>query len=97
METTLEASTITERKEELYKGSRIVAYKEEWKEVEDSKGELVLVSKKRFVCHLYRPESKWQPLNLGECNDGRKFTAVNQAVNQAKELVDYHLQNSNKR
>lgn len=26
-------------------------------------------------------------INLGECNDGSKFTAINQAVNQAKEFI----------
>ena len=44
--------------------------------------------KKDVVCHLYRNGSKNQPFNLGECNDGGRFTSVNQAINQAKSIVD---------
>jgi hypothetical protein len=51
-----------------------------------------LVTKREFHCQLYRPGSVNQPLNLGEMSDGSKFTAVAQAVNEAKWLVDYHLE-----
>ena len=51
-----------------------------------------LVTKRDFCCHLYRPDSSNQPLNLGEMSDGSRFTAVAQAVNEAKWLVDYHLE-----
>jgi hypothetical protein len=51
-----------------------------------------LVTKRDFCCHLYRPDSPNQPLNLGEMSDGSRFTAVAQAVNEAKWLVDYRLE-----
>ena len=50
------------------------------------------MTKREFHCQLYRPGSVNQPLNLGEMSDGSKFTAVAQAVNEAKWLVDYHLE-----
>lgn len=50
------------------------------------------MTKRKFHCQLYRPGSVNQPLNLGEMSDGSKFTAVAQAVNEAKWLVDYHLE-----
>ena len=51
-----------------------------------------LVTKREFYCQLYRTGSVNQPLNLGQMSDGSKFTAVAQAVNEAKWLVDYHLE-----
>lgn len=42
--------------------------------------------KKQIYCVLKRYNGKI--LNLGECNDGGKFTSVNQAVNQAKQYID---------
>ena len=47
------------------------------------------VEKKEVICHLYKNGSLNQPLNLGECNDGGRFTSVNQAINQAKEIVNF--------
>ncbi len=58
----------------------------EWKELNDKGKE---VTKKEYYCQLYRND-RW--LNLGEMSDGSKFTAVAQAVNEAKWLVDYHLE-----
>ena len=69
-----------------YKGSKIHAYKLEWVELNNKYKE---VTKKEYYCHLYRND-RW--LNLGEMSDGSKFTAVAQAVNEAKWLVDYHLE-----
>ncbi len=69
-----------------YKECKIHAYKLEWKELNDNGKE---VTKKRYCCQLYRND-KW--LNLGEMSDGSNFTAVAQAVNEAKWLVDYHLE-----
>lgn len=80
----------TKEKIEEYLGSKIVAWVWEYEEyVLNEKTQVgKWVEKKEVVCHLYRVGSKWQPLNLGECNDGSKFTAVNQAINQAKEFID---------
>ena len=39
-------------------------------------------------CNISGKWLKYNPLNLGECNDGRKFTHINQAVNQAKQFID---------
>jgi hypothetical protein len=61
-------------KEIIYKDSKIVSYK-----LED----------KSISCYIYRKGSKWQPLNLGECNDGKKLTDINQAINQAKQYIDF--------
>ena len=69
-----------------YKECKIHAYKREWKELNDKGKE---VTKKEYYCRLYRND-RW--LNLGEMSDGSKFTAVAQAVNEAKWLVDYHLE-----
>ena len=76
-----------EVKEEKYLGSRIIAWREKWEEYNKDKGKWD--KKSQVCCHLYRVGSKWQPLNLGECNDGSKFTSVNQAINQAKDFVNY--------
>ena len=69
-----------------YKGAKIHAYKLEWQELNDKDK---LVTKREFHCRLNRND-KW--LNLGEMSDGSRFTAVAQAVNEAKWLVDYHLE-----
>lgn len=66
-----------EEKEEMYLGNKIVAWKYKWEEYNEKKDEWE--KKQQVYCYLYRAGSKWQPLNLGECNDGGKFTAVNQA------------------
>jgi hypothetical protein len=73
-------------KEETYLNSMIVAWRNVYEEYDVKKGKWI--EKKYVVCHLYRKESKYQPLNLGECNDGGKFTSVNQAINQAKAIVN---------
>lgn len=75
-----------EEKEEMYLGNKIVAWKYKWEEYNEKKDKWE--KKSHVYCFLYRIGSKWQPLNLGECNDGSKFTAVNQAVNQAKDFVN---------
>jgi hypothetical protein len=75
-----------EEKEEIYLGSKIVAWCDKWEEYNADKDKWE--KKSKIYCHLYRVGSKNQPLNLGECNDGSKFTAVNQAVNQAKDFVN---------
>lgn len=72
-----------------YRGSKVYAFRMEWEE-DDDKGKTV--KKKQVFCHLYRLGSVNQPLNLGEMSDGSKFTAVAQAVNEGKWLVDYYLE-----
>lgn len=62
------------KKEIEYLNNKIISYKLENKEI---------------VCLIYRKGSKWQPLNLGQCNDGKKLTDVNQAINQAKQYIEY--------
>jgi len=64
---------------EEYKGSKIVAWQ---------------FDKKHIVCHLYRKGSNNQPLNLGECHDGKRFQSVRHAVNQAKDLINYYERKS---
>ena len=78
--------TKEEEKTEMYLGNKIVAWVDKWEEFNDKKDKWE--KKSQVYCHLYRTGSKWQPLNLGECNDGGKFIAVNQAVNQAKDFVN---------
>ena len=73
-------------KEETYSRSKIVAWRNVYEEYDEKKDKWV--EKKEVVCHLFRNGSKYQPLNLGECNDGSRFTSVNQAINQAKEIVN---------
>lgn len=74
-------------KEENYSNSKIVAWRDVYEEYDEKKDKWI--EKKDIICYLYRNKSKNQPLNLGECNDGRKFTSVNQAINQAKQIIDY--------
>ena len=74
-------------KEETYSNSKIVAWRIVQEEYDDIKDKWV--ERKDIVCRLFRNGSKNQPLNLGECNDGGRFTAVNQAINQAKEIVNW--------
>ena len=72
--------TELDRKEEVYEGNDIVAYKLTWEEFNKEKDRWN--KKSLIVCTLNK-------LNLGECDDGAPFTAVNQAVNVAKGLVNY--------
>lgn len=72
---------------EDYSRSKIVSWRDSYEEYDDKKDKWV--EKKDVICHLYRNGSKNQPLNLGECNDGGKFTSVNQSINQAKDIVNY--------
>ena len=72
--------------EENYLGNKIMAWEYRWEEYSEKNDRWE--NKKEIVCHLFRVGSKNQPLSLGECNDGSKFTAVNQAINQAKEFVN---------
>ena len=74
-------------KEEIYSNSKIVAWRNVYEEYDEKKDKWT--EKKDVICHLYRNGSKNQPFNLGECNDGGRFTSVNQAINQAKGIVDY--------
>jgi len=69
-----------------YKNCKIYAYKIEWKEINDKSKEII---KRKYICQLYRND-RW--LNLGEMSDGSNFTSVSQGVNEAKWLVDYHLE-----
>jgi hypothetical protein len=78
---------IEDRKEETYSNSKIVAWKNVYEEYDETKNKLV--EKKEFICHLFRNGSKNQPLNLGQCNNGNSFNSVNQAINQAKEIINY--------
>jgi len=52
-----------------------------------------LVKKRKITCLLYRQGSKNQVLNLDEMSNGDNFTAVAQALNEGKWLVDYHFEN----
>ncbi len=73
-------------KEEIYSNSKIIAWRHVYEEYDEKKDKWV--EKKDVVCFLYRNGCKYQPLNLRECNDGGRFTSVNQAINQAKGIVD---------
>lgn len=74
-------------KEEYYSDSTIVAWRVVYEEYDAKKDKWI--EKKDVFCYLYCPLIKYQPLNLGECNNGSKFTSVNQAINQAKQIVDF--------
>ena len=70
----------------LYLGNKIVAWKRTFEEYNQNKDKFD--KKSEYICHIYRTGSKWQPLNLGECNNGDKLTSVNQAINQAKDFIN---------
>lgn len=81
-----------DQKESLnYKNGSINAWRESWEEV-DIKDKVVI--KRRIVCTLYREQYKHKLLNLGECSDGTPFSAVSQAINEAKWLVDYEIESN---
>jgi len=71
-----------------YKHGKISAYRESWEEYNEKKQKWE--PKKNYISHLSRPKLKF--LNLGEMSDGGKFTAVAQAVNEAKSLIDYDVE-----
>jgi hypothetical protein len=73
-------------KEEIYLNNKIVSWINIYKEYDIKKEKWL--EKKDIICHLFRKGSKNQPLKLGECNDGGKFTSVNQAINQAKSFIN---------
>lgn len=70
-----------------HSNSKIIAWRSVYEEY-DKKNDR-WVEKKDFTCHLYLNKSKHKVLNLGGCNDGSRFTSVNQAINQAKVFIDY--------
>lgn len=74
-------------KEETYSNSKIISWRNVYEEYDKNKDKWI--ERKDVVCHLYRNGSKNKPLNLEECNNGSKFTSVNQAINQAKQIVDF--------
>jgi hypothetical protein len=41
---------------------------------------------KNYTCTIYKDEKFF--INLGECNNGSKFTAINQCINQAKSFLN---------
>lgn len=78
--------TREQEKTEMYLGDKLIAWVEKWEELNSKKEKWE--KKSQVYCHIHRVNSKWKFLNLGECNDGGKFTSVNQAINQAKSLID---------
>lgn len=70
-----------------YKHGEIQAWRSSWEEYNEQRDKWE--SKRRIHCFLKRPGLF---LNLGECNDGSPFSAVAQAVNEAKWLVDYEIE-----
>ena len=77
----------------IYLGSKIRAYELFYNEFCFKKNKEIEL--KQIKCLI---KMKWQNnklLNLGECNDGAKFTAVNQAINQAKEFINYFKYKTN--
>ena len=45
----------------------------------------LMKEEKRIICIITTNKNI---LSLGECNDGSKFTSVNQAINQAKSFIN---------
>lgn len=80
---------IDQKESIVYKSSKISAWRESWEEA-DMKGKVTV--KRRIMCTLFRTWKKYPSLNLGECNDGAQFSAVSQAINEAKWLVDYDIE-----
>ena len=76
---------IIEKKEEVFLSSSILATKHEWQVFDEVKNSWL--DKKAIMCSVNRINSKNKSLYLGECNDGSKFTSVNQAINQAKQFI----------
>lgn len=81
-------STCPEKMMIGYMDSTILAFKEYWTEIDGSDKPK---ERSKIICYLINEYYIGGKLNLGECNDGSKFTAVRQAVNEAKWLVGYRL------
>lgn len=78
----------TDQEEHLeYKHGKIKSWRQSWEEFDEKKDKWV--TKKQIFCLLIRG-GKF--LNLGECCDGSPFSAVSQAINEAKWLVDYDIE-----
>ena len=77
-----------DEKSEIFLDNKIISWKEIFEVYDKDKDKW---SKKFKVhCHLYRKNKQGNfdfRLSSGECNDGGRFTAVNQAINQAKEFI----------
>lgn len=74
--------TQEDRKEDTYLDSKIISWIKKWDEFNESKGKWEL--KKQVMCEIHSDYINYSPLSLRECNDGSKFTSVNQSINQAK-------------
>lgn len=83
------ASQKRTEKEEIFFGDKIFAWEDKWEEYDSIKDKWI--KKSHIGCHLHMKNSVYQPLNLGECIDGSKFTAINQAINQAKIIITLFL------
>ena len=77
----------TDMKIEEYLNSTIIAFSHTNNIYDEKKKKFRTV--KTINCHLYREGSKYQPLVLRECNDGQKLTSISQAINQAKEIINF--------
>jgi hypothetical protein len=78
--------TETDLKQVAYNGSSIKAWIKRYEQKDLTND--TWNSVKQIKCHIFRKGSSNQPLNLHECNNGDKFTSVNQAINQAKKYID---------
>ena len=74
-----------EIKEEIYLNNKIISWRCMWEEY-NIKKDIWENKKGKIVCEIFRKNKHF--INLGQCNDGSKFTAINQAINQAKEYIN---------
>ena len=85
MDITFRHLSTEQHTQEKYKHGFITAWKEVYEEYDKNKDKWN--KKSQIICHLKRNNKNI--LNLGECNDGSKFTSINQAINVAKGLCNY--------
>lgn len=73
-----------DRTEEFYENKIIIACKYIFEEYDNVKNTWEKAKKISCVINNDRDEF-W--INLGECNNGDKFTSIGQAINQAKNFI----------
>ena len=71
---------LKEKKQENYLGFNIIASKFEYQDI--NKNKIIKI----YECKIYKENNFF--INLGECNDGTKFTNINQCINQGKSFLN---------
>lgn len=81
--------TVSDEKEEFYRGATIKAYKTQWDGYDAIKDK----TKRMYEIKCSVDMQGLGLTKLPERNDGGKLTSVNEAINQVKSLIDACIEN----